>query len=267
MSLRLRRLNESDAPALAEAMPNFQMPVVLAIERLADGAVVGAVGLASQGTDEKAARIAYWVNEPFRRDGIATEAVRRVAVWVFQDLDLESLSAVLPKNHPAARRVLEKAGFTVVGAAFVLSRTAWMTQWSARPRVLVVAAALIDGDGRVLLAQRPPGRPMAGLWEFPGGKVHDGETPEAALVRELREELGLEVHERCLAPLTFASHPYVDFHLLMPLYVCRTWNGIPSGREGQALRWGRPHALAPCPMPVADVPLMAALRDVLVSDQ
>lgn len=263
MNLRLRRPNESDAPALAgtTAVPDFQ--TLLAIERLADGVVVGAVGLSPQGTDRKAAQITYWVDEPFRHDGLATEAVRRVAVWVFQDLGLEILSALLPKNHPAARRVLEKAGFTAVGEAFVLSRTAWLTQWAARPRVLVAAAALIDGDGRVLLTQRPPGRPMAGLWEFPGGKVHDGETPETALVREVREELGIEVHERCLAPLTFASHPYVDFHLLMPLYACRKWNGVPSGREGQLLRWVRPHTLASWPMPVADVPLMAALRDVL----
>ena len=147
MNLRLRRPNESDAPALAgtTAMPDCQ--TLLAIERLADGVVVGAVGLSPQGTDRKAAQITYWVDEPFRRDGLATEAVRRVAVWVFQDLGLEILSAPLPKNHPAARRVLEKAGFTAVGEAFVLSRTAWLTQWAARPRVLVAAAEFAWRDG------------------------------------------------------------------------------------------------------------------------
>src|ERR1700731_4986436 len=111
------------------------------------------------------------------------------------------------------------------------------------PLVLVAAAALVDGDGRVLLAQRPPGKAMAGLWEFPGGKVHAGETPEAALIRELDEELGIDVVASCLAPFTFASHAYPEFHLLMPLYVCRKWAGIPLPREGQQLKWVRPAQL------------------------
>ena len=129
--------------------------------------------------------------------------------------------------------------------------------------VLVSAAALIDRDGRVLLARRPEGRPMAGLWEFPGGKVEPGETPEAALIRELSEELGLETWESCLAPLTFASHAYEDFHLLMPLYACRKWEGAPRPLEGQELAWIRPDRLADHPMPPADKPLMAILRDWL----
>ena len=131
------------------------------------------------------------------------------------------------------------------------------------PIVLVAAVALIDADGRVLLAQRPAGKSMAGLWEFPGGKVDTGETPEAALIRELAEELGIDVTASCLAPFTFASHTYPDFHLLMPLYVCRKWSGIPSAREGQRLAWVWPARLADYPMPPADVPLVAALRDLL----
>jgi len=129
--------------------------------------------------------------------------------------------------------------------------------------VLVSAAALVDSDGRVLLAQRPPGKSMAGLWEFPGGKVEPGETPEASLIRELREELGIETAEACLAPFTFASHRYDGFHLLMPLYVCRRWQGIPAAREGQTLAWVRSAKLPDYPMPPADVPLMTMLRDLL----
>ena len=129
--------------------------------------------------------------------------------------------------------------------------------------VLVSAVALIDVDGRVLLAQRPEGKPMAGLWEFPGGKVEPGETPEAALIRELQEELGIDTWQSCLAPLTFASHLYEDFHLLMPLYACRKWQGTPQGREGQALKWVRVQDLKNYPMPPADLPLIPILRDWL----
>ncbi len=129
--------------------------------------------------------------------------------------------------------------------------------------VLVSAVALIDSDGRVLLAQRPPGKAMAGLWEFPGGKVEEGETPEAALIRELFEELGIETWSSCLAPLTFASHSYPDFHLLMPLFACRKWQGIVHGREGQNLAWVKPAKLRDFPMPPADVPLIPILRDWL----
>jgi 8-oxo-dGTP diphosphatase len=129
--------------------------------------------------------------------------------------------------------------------------------------VLVAAVALVDPDGRVLLAERPAGKSMAGLWEFPGGKVNAGETPEAALVRELAEELGIDVTTSCLAPFTFASYSYPDFHLLMPLYVCRKWSGIPVAREGQRLAWVRPARLADYPMPPADEPVVALLRDLL----
>jgi 8-oxo-dGTP diphosphatase len=129
--------------------------------------------------------------------------------------------------------------------------------------VLVSAVALIDRDGRVLLAQRPEGKSMAGLWEFPGGKVEVGESPEAALIRELQEELGIDTWESCLAPLTFASHAYDDFHLLMPLFACRKWQGAPQSREGQSLAWVRKSALRDYPMPPADIPLIPILRDWL----
>ncbi len=135
---------------------------------------------------------------------------------------------------------------------------------TARDLVLVVACALVDADGRVLVAQRPEGKPLAGLWEFPGGKLMPGETPEAALVRELHEELGVVTEPPCLAPLTFASHGYERFHLLMPLYVCRVWRGEPRAREGQAaLRWVRPRALRELPMLPADLPLIPVLEELL----
>ncbi|HET9617597.1 MAG TPA: 8-oxo-dGTP diphosphatase MutT [Pseudolabrys sp.] len=129
--------------------------------------------------------------------------------------------------------------------------------------VLVAACALVDADGRVLLAQRPQGKPMAGLWEFPGGKVETGERPEETLIRELEEELGIAVREPCLAPLTFASHAYPDFHLLMPLYVCRRWEGAVTPREGQTLAWVRPNKLRDYEMPPADVPLVSHLMALL----
>jgi 8-oxo-dGTP diphosphatase len=134
---------------------------------------------------------------------------------------------------------------------------------AVRPLLVVAAVALVDVDGRVLLAQRPEGKVMAGLWEFPGGKVEPGETPERAVIRELKEELGLDVEHSCLAPLTFASHAYEGFHLLMPLYVCRVWRGTPTPHEHQRLAWARPRDLDRYAMPPADRPLVAFLRDYL----
>ena len=130
-------------------------------------------------------------------------------------------------------------------------------------RLLVTAVALIDADGRVLLAKRPEGKTLAGLWEFPGGKVEEGERPEDALIRELKEELGINVELSCLAPLTFASHAYPDFYLLMPLYVCRRWKGIPQALEGQELKWVRAKELRSLPMPPADLPLIPHLEELL----
>lgn len=132
-----------------------------------------------------------------------------------------------------------------------------------KPLLMVAAAALIDVDNRVLIAQRPEGKPMAGLWEFPGGKLHPGETPELALRRELMEELGIEVCETCLAPFTFASHSYRDFHLIMPLFICRTWEGEPLAREHQDIAWVRANKLGTYAMPEADRPLLPWLRDLL----
>ncbi len=129
--------------------------------------------------------------------------------------------------------------------------------------LLVSAVALIDVDGRVLMAQRPEGKSMAGLWEFPGGKVETGETPESALIRELDEELGINTWQSCLAPLTFASHSYDSFHLIMPLFACRKWDGTPTAREGQVLKWVRPRDMRDLPMPPADIPLIPILRDWL----
>ena len=129
--------------------------------------------------------------------------------------------------------------------------------------LLVAACALVDADGRVLISQRPEGKALAGLWEFPGGKVEPGERPEAALIRELNEELGIDVAEACLAPLTFASHAYAEFHLLMPLYVCRRWKGLVTGREGQAVKWVPPKKLRDYHMPPADAPLIPHVIDLL----
>jgi 8-oxo-dGTP diphosphatase len=134
---------------------------------------------------------------------------------------------------------------------------------TAKRLVLVAAGALVDGDGRVLIAKRPEGRPMAGLWEFPGGKVEAGERPEQTVIRELKEELDIDVTEACLAPLTFASHAYEEFHLLMPLFVCRRWRGIVTPLEGQDVAWVRPVRLGDYEMPAADRPLVAVLRDLL----
>jgi len=147
-----------------------------------------------------------------------------------------------------------------------LDRGCWSAAESAgpsKPIVLVAAVALLDADGRVLLAKRPEGKSMAGLWEFPGGKLQPEETPEQALVRELKEELGIDTRRSCLAPFTFASHAYEDFQLLMPLFVCRVWQGRATAREGQELAWVRPSRLGDYAMPPADVPLIAMLRDFL----
>ena len=231
-----------------------------------------------------AGSLGYWVGRRFWGHGVASEAVTRFARWALANLDLDRIEAHVAQDNPASAAVLRRAGFRESGrgeASFlarggkhpVLDFQATRDDLSppaeappdgaAKPLVLVSACALIDADGRVLLARRPEGKAMAGLWEFPGGKLGPAETPEAALIRELREELGIDVAESCLAAFAFASHGYDGFHLLMPLYLCRRWSGRPDGLEGQALAWVKPQRLGDYPMPPADKPLIPLLRDFL----
>jgi 8-oxo-dGTP diphosphatase len=257
--------------------------MVFAVERREDGAFLGCCGVAVEAGG--AAEVGYWIGRPFWGRGYATEALGAVVDLAFDRLGVDRVRASAMPANRASIRVQEKLGFSFVGEAEepaparggpvkvevrALTREAYERRRESRlpdsrsvPIVLVSAVALIDADGRVLLAQRPEGKPMAGLWEFPGGKVQDGETPEAALIRELQEELGIDVSESCLAPFTFASHRYETFHLLMPLYVCRKWQGQVRAREGQALAWVRPSRLGDYPMPPADKPLVPMLRDFL----
>jgi len=307
--LDLRPLRTEDAPAIAELVGDWEVArwtaniphpyeagmaeawiaenqadcanaeaVVFLIERRADRAIVGAIGLMFD-LESNSAEVGYWIGRPYWGNGYATEALRGLLRLAFGRLKLDRVTASAMAGNGASMRVQEKAGLTYLGEDVIeaparggnfpgqrrgLSRDGFLDLESAPLRtVLVVAVALVDADGRVLLARRPVGKPLAGLWEFPGGKVHEGESPEAALVRELREELGVDTAESCLAPLTFASHRYDDFHLLMPLYVCRVWQGNPTPHEGQELAWVRPARLGDYPMPLADKPLVPVLRDLL----
>jgi len=253
--------------------------LVLVVTEAGTGALVGVVAMVWQ-RHWPDAELGYWIGKPFWGRGYATEAVRAVVDVGFEVFGLATVFSSTRGDNTASQRVLEKVGLVPDGRVLTvpapargttwmqarrsLDRDAWREQRTARARmVLVVAAALVDRDGRVLLTQRPEGKAMAGLWEFPGGKVHSGETPEAALIRELQEELGVDARPACLAPLTFASHAYADFHLLMPLYVLRNWQGTPTGREDQALAWVRPARLRDYPMPAADLPLVPMLQDLL----
>jgi len=250
-----------------------------AIERRGGATFVGAIGF-EHDREKRELVFGYWIGKPHWRNGYATEAVQALVDHAFTTLGVERVVAsVMPENR-ASVRVQEKVGMIYCGVAQepaparggpigverrMLDRDRWLALKAPPPVpiVLVSAVALVDPDGRVLIAQRPPGKSMAGLWEFPGGKVHDRETTEAALIRELKEELGIDVKAACLAPFTFASHRYETFHLLMPLYVCRRWDGTVTPQEGQAVKWVRPKQLADCPMPPADQPLVAMLRDFL----
>ena len=246
--------------------------------------VVGGVGLRLD-KDARTARLGYWVGRRFWGHGVASEAAGKLARWAMANLDLDRLEATVATDNPGSIAVLRRIGFRHVGEGMehflarggeqkvlrfqatrddLFGHAEPEPQEGAEKPILVVAAcALVDLDGRVLLARRPEGKKMAGLWEFPGGKLNAGETPEVALIRELKEELGIDVTAACLAPLFFASHGYDRFHLLMPLYVCRRWKGTPQGREGQALAWVHKDKLAEYPMPEADRPLVPLLRDFL----
>ncbi len=249
-----------------------------AIERQADREFVGTISLRFA-DHERIGEIGYWIGRAFQRRGYATEAVDCLLRYAFDTLKLDEVRAATASGNLPSINLLRKIGMTE--GEYAGSAAADIRVWSmrrarraptkaastapnaAQEAVVVAAVALVDVDGRVLIAQRPPGKAMAGLWEFPGGKVKPGETPEVALIRELKEELGIDVAASCLAPFTFASHSYPDFHLLMPLYVCRKWQGIVQALEGQALAWVRPARLADYDMPPADKPLVAMLRDLL----
>ncbi|MBV9655087.1 MAG: GNAT family N-acetyltransferase [Acetobacteraceae bacterium] len=253
-----------------------------------DETLVGAVGLRVD-SKTRIGSLGYWVGRRFWGHGVATEAAARLARWALANLDLDRLVATVATANPASIAVLKRIGFRETGAGvetflargaehpvlrFEAGRddifghpevtpSASPQAEGAKPLMLVAACALIDSDGRVLLARRPEGKTLAGLWEFPGGKMLDGETPEHCLIRELKEELGIDVTGACLAPFAFASHAYPRFHLLMPLYLCRRWTGRPTGREGQTLAWVRPGKLAEYAMPEADKPLVSLLRDFI----
>lgn len=255
--------------------------------------LVGCVGLTRQGQE---AELGYWVGRRFWGHGVAPEAAGRLVRWGLAHLDITRVRASALLDNARSAAVLRRLGFRGLGEGVqdFLSRGGRMpvrlfavvrdelldgpgpdgpdaapaaaprpTADAGTPLLLVAACALVDADGRVLLARRPEGKPLAGLWEFPGGKVQPGETPEAALIRELKEELDIDVAESCLAPFTFASHRYARFHLLMPLYLCRRWEGALRPTEGQALAWVRPARLGDYAVPPADKPLVAMLRDFL----
>jgi 8-oxo-dGTP diphosphatase len=249
--------------------------------------LVGVVGLRLDRA-RRAGRLGYWVGRAFWGHGVATEAARRLTSWGFANLPLDLVTAEVTEDNDGSCTVLRRVGFREVGTGVrssltnrdehrvtvfeatrddIFGRTeapaADAAVPDAKPLMLVAACALVDVDGRVLLARRPEGKKMAGLWEFPGGKLDPGETPEAALIRELKEELGIDVTTACLAPFAFASHEYEGFHLLMPLFVCRRWKGTPKPREKQTLAWVRASKLAEYEMPPADKPLIPLLRDFL----
>ncbi len=249
--------------------------VVFAVEERLSRRLAGCVGATIA---DGVAEIGYWFGRDYWGRGYATESLRRALRILFVNFGVSLAWASVSPQNLASRRVLDKAGFVfdrrqpaempARGATadldfLTLSRAAWQEMMAARPMLLVAAAALIDVDGRVLLTRRPAGKAMAGQWEFPGGKLQPGETPEAALVRELHEELGIDVGQSCLAPLAFASHDYDDFHLLMPLFACRRWQGTVEAREGQALAWVASRRLGDYVMPPADLPLVSLLRDWL----
>ncbi len=263
---------------------NRQAAHLLLIERGEEGdRLVGCVGVRIDGRDGD---VGYWIGRPFWGRGLATEAVGRVAEWALAELPVDRLVARVAADNEASAAVLRRLGFREAGRGRQFfaarggeidvrrfeaehddlgrpEREALAFAGPTRRILLVAAAALIDAQGRVMLARRPEGKRLAGLWEFPGGKIEPGETPEEALRRELAEELGVSLDGSCAAPFAFASHAYDEFHLLMPLYVCRRWTGEPVGREGQRIAWVRPGRLGDYPMTPAGKPLVPLLRSLL----
>jgi 8-oxo-dGTP diphosphatase len=250
-----------------------------AVVDAASGALIGCAGLRLS-KDKKTADLGYWLGRAFWRQGFGLEVALRLTSWAFAALSVLKITATVAADNDGSVAVLSRAGFLPTGKGvqefrcrpgaklpvrhFALTRETTLAEVPATPSMLlVVACALIDAQGRILLARRPEGKKLAGLWEFPGGKMNAGETPEAALARELHEELGIEVLPKHLAPFVFASHAYESFHLLMPVFLCRKWRGVPKPREGQALAWVAPERLVEYPMPPADRPLIPMLRDFL----
>jgi 8-oxo-dGTP diphosphatase len=234
---------------------------LIAEERLS-GRPIGGFAIDFQAPDRAVLR-ASWQDSAFAAD-LAGESLRRCLRMLFDNFGVGSVEADFSAENQDLTALLLSHRFEMrANRRPILSRDAWLQQRAARQILLVAAAALIDEDGRVLLTRRPEGKAMAGQWEFPGGKLAPGETPEQALIRELREELAIDVTPACLAPLAFASHDYDHFHLLMPLFALRQWSGRPVAQEGQALAWVAKDRLGDYPMPPADIPLVAQLRDWL----
>lgn len=250
-----------------------------ALVEAASGALIGVAGLRMP-KGQKSAELGYWLGRAYWGQGFGLEAARRLVEWGFAALPIGQMTAMVAADNDISVAVLSRLGFAQSGKGhkefscrpgqkmpvkhFALGRDVPVAAAEQPGRVVLVAAvALIDAKGRVLLARRPEGKKMAGLWEFPGGKIEPGETPETALARELQEELGITTSPRDFAPFVFASHAYDSFHLLMPVFLCRRWKGEPHAREGQKLAWVAPADLVEYPMPPADRPLIPMLRDFL----
>ncbi len=272
------------ASAAAELAAGTAYHLAITGHEAGEEMLVGGVGLRLD-RGRASASLGYWVGRRFWGHGVAAEAAGRLARWALANLDLDRIEASVAADNPASAAVLRRIGlrhvgegteeFLALGGEHPVLRFAATREdlfghpepapgtGGAKPLLLVAACALIDIDGRVLLTRRPEGKKLAGLWEFPGGKLDPGETPEAALIRELKEELGIDVAASCLAPFAFASHAYAGFHLLMPLYLCRRWQGRVTAREGQAMAWVPPEKLPEYRMPPADRPLIPLLRHFL----